>query len=109
MTVLDERGEPVVVEYIAPGWYLASGWFGGVGRYAAGHDDRQALLNWRSGWFLPKRDRGDPVSEAEAIDGAFQASMRFDPAEAAKAIEEARRLLQRLSDEKPGERPEKEE
>lgn len=31
MTVLDERGEPVVVEYVGPGRYLASGWWGGVG------------------------------------------------------------------------------
>ena len=44
MTVLDERGEPVVVEYIGPGRYLASGWWGGVGRYA---DLREVL---RPGW-----------------------------------------------------------
>ncbi len=99
MTVLDERGEPVQVEYIAPGFYLASGWWGGVGRYAQGSSPEWASLHWGCRLFLPKRDR-----HAERMQRARE---RF-----AKKLEGTEHLTLgafAASDERPGERPEEEE
>ena len=96
--VLDERGEPVVVEYIGPHCYLASGWWGGVGRYTSDTTPAGALRWWQLGAFLPKRDR-----HAERMQRAHE---RF-----AKKLEGAEHLTLgafAASDERPGGRPEEE-
>lgn len=52
--VLDELGEPVVVELVEEGLpFLASGWHGGVGRYADGATAAEALERWAAGELLP--------------------------------------------------------
>jgi hypothetical protein len=57
----DERGQPVVVERVAGG-YLASGWRGGVGRYAIGSTPAGALARWGEGRLLaPRRPSPRPV------------------------------------------------
>jgi hypothetical protein len=52
--VTDDRGWPVVVERV-DGGYLASGWRGGVGRYASGSTPGEALTRWAEGRLLPLR------------------------------------------------------
>lgn len=70
MTVLDERGWPVVVERV--GWgrtlpYLASGWAGGEGRFTDGATAAGALRRWQRGTFLPRNvPPGDRRAELRA-------------------------------------------
>lgn len=97
MTVLDERGEPVQVEYVGPGRYLASGRWGGVGRYAKGRRAHIALGRWALGMLMPKRVRS---ARSLADEHGFA------------PLPEHERLAgidRETSDERPGGRPEEEE
>ncbi len=83
MTVLDERGEPVVVERVGgpgrglPRCCLASGWKGGVDRYAAGWTAQQAVSRWARREFLPLRQLSPDEARRLLAEGReAQAEMR---------------------------------
>ncbi len=110
------------VEYVGPGRYLASGWWGGVGRYVRTSQAYGAALAWDyaargGGRFLPLRDR-----HAERMQRARELFQKMIDAEKTLApcvhcgrivlagwCCEALRRAVLASDERPGGRPEEEE